>query len=212
MNSTPSAEDAPTDDPTGRQRAVNASGPGPSRPPWLRWAVVFYGILAGLAFAWSAWSGAPWAFADAQAERDGVRWIRDGVAGALAAAAVIALTELVTRATGWGRALAAELGALLGRLSPWQCLALAALSGFAEELFFRGALQPRIGWLWATLCFGLAHVPPNRALWPWTGFALLAGGGLGALFHWTGNLVAPVVAHAGINAVNLHRLSRRHGR
>jgi membrane protease YdiL (CAAX protease family) len=56
--------------------------------------------------------------------------------------------------------------------------------------------------------FGLAHLPPRRALWSWTGFALLAGLLLGALFAATGNLVAPITAHAAINAVNLRLLTR----
>jgi membrane protease YdiL (CAAX protease family) len=56
--------------------------------------------------------------------------------------------------------------------------------------------------------FGLAHVAPRRTLWPWTGFALAAGLLLGALFAATGNLVAPIAAHAAINAVNLRLLTR----
>ena len=59
--------------------------------------------------------------------------------------------------------------------------------------------------------FGLAHFAPRRTLWPWTGFALLAGGLLGALFEATGNLAAPVAAHAVINAVNLRLLTRIRG-
>ncbi|MGH7338501.1 MAG: lysostaphin resistance A-like protein, partial [Myxococcota bacterium] len=93
-------------------------------------------------------------------------------------------------------------------LSLAECAALAALSGFAEEVFFRGALQPRLGWLAASVLFGLAHYPPRRTLWPWTGFALIAGGMFGALFEVTGNLAAPVTAHAVINAVNLRLLTR----
>jgi membrane protease YdiL (CAAX protease family) len=33
----------------------------------------------------------------------------------------------------------------------------------------------------------------------------------GALFYWTGNLVAPVVAHTIVNGVNLPMLVRRYG-
>jgi membrane protease YdiL (CAAX protease family) len=49
---------------------------------------------------------------------------------------------------------------------------------------------------------------PRRDLWPWAFFALAAGVGLGLLIEWSGNLVAPVVAHVLVNAVNLRRLSR----
>ena len=66
-----------------------------------------------------------------------------------------------------------------------------------------------MGWLAASLVFGLAHFAPRRTLWPWTGFALAAGFGLAALFEWTGNLAAPVVAHAAVNGVNLWLLCGR---
>ena len=211
MNSTPSSEDARREKPIGRSIPVNAPGT-PSGGQWVGWALVFYGLLAGVALVWSAWAGTPWAFADGEAERAGVSWLRDGVAGLACAAAVIAVSELLTRRWPRARELAAELGSLLGPLGLRHCLILAACSGFAEEVFFRGVLQPRLGWLGATVLFGLAHIPPTRTLWLWSVFALLAGGLLGALFSATGNLLAPVVAHAGINAVNLTLLSRRFGR
>ena len=106
--------------------------------------------------------------------------------------------------------LARALGRLLGRLSLAQCVLLAAVSGVAEEAFFRGVLQPRIGLLAAALVFGLAHFVPRRELAPWALFAFAAGLLLGILFESTGNLVAPVVAHASINAVNLWLLSERY--
>ncbi len=84
-------------------------------------------------------------------------------------------------------------------------------SGLAEEMFFRGALQPQVGWLVASLLFGLLHFIPRRELLAWTGFALLVGSLFGALFLWTGNLVAPVVAHVLVNAVNLPMLIRDYG-
>jgi len=84
-----------------------------------------------------------------------------------------------------------------------------ALSGLDDRVVeFRGALQPWLGYVAASLLFGLAHFVPRRELWPWTGFAVLAGFGLGWLFEATGNLVAPVVAHIGVNGINLRRLTR----
>jgi len=113
--------------------------------------------------------------------------------------------------TRWGDALARELAAVLGRLSVRQCIALAAMSGVAEEAFFRGALQPSLGLVGASLLFGLAHFVPRRALLPWTGFSIAAGFLLGILYDATGNLLAPVVAHGVINAVNLRVVTRRYG-
>jgi membrane protease YdiL (CAAX protease family) len=171
-----------------------------------------YTLLAAAALAWNGWAGRHWAYLDPAAAEAGVRWGRDLGLGLVLAAAVIGVSHVVTTRTRWGADLARELAALLGPLTLAECAALAALSGIAEEAFFRGALQPRLGWLAASVLFGLAHWAPRRTLWPWTGFALITGGALGALFEATGNLVAPITAHAAINAVNLRLLARSRDR
>jgi membrane protease YdiL (CAAX protease family) len=177
-------------------------------PRLLRWAVVVYGLLAAAALLWNGWAGRPLVHVDAAAAAAGIDWPRDLAIGLACAVAVIALSQAITAWTSWGAALARDLAAALGPLTLAECAALAALSGVAEELFFRGALQPRLGWLGASAVFAIAHVPPRRSLWPWTAFAGLAGLLLGALFAATGNLVAPIAAHAAINAVNLRLLTR----
>jgi membrane protease YdiL (CAAX protease family) len=101
-----------------------------------------------------------------------------------------------------------ELAALVRGLTPAAALLLAAVSGLAEEALFRGALQPALGWLAASALFGLAHFLPRPGLRSWSLAAALAGLGLGKLFAWSGDLVAPVLAHALLNAVNLLRLSQ----
>jgi membrane protease YdiL (CAAX protease family) len=107
-----------------------------------------------------------------------------------------------------GRVLAEHLAGILGPLSGTQVVILALASGVGEEAFFRGALQPRVGLVAASLLFGLAHLVPRRELLPWAGFALLAGVLLGALFEYTGNLLAPTLAHVVVNGVNLCWLGR----
>src|SRR5262245_8057503 len=189
--------------------ASAATGTAGARAPLLRWAGILYGLLAAVALAWNGWAGRPWAYLDPAAEAAGVDWGPDLALGAASAAAVIAASQAVTARTRWGAALARELAGALGPLTLRECVVLALLSGFAEEAFFRGALQPRVGWLGASLLFGLAHWVPRRALWPWAGFAVFAGGLLGGLFAATGNLAAPITAHAMINAINLRLLTRR---
>ena len=49
----------------------------------------------------------------------------------------------------------------------------------------------------------------ERDLIAWTPFAFAAGLLFGALYLWTGSIVAPAVAHAVINGVNMVYL-RRH--
>jgi membrane protease YdiL (CAAX protease family) len=183
----------------------------PNRRNFIRAAAVFYAVLFAAAAAWSLLGGFSLFYASATAELRGVSPARDVAVGLLAGAIVILVSGELTRRTRWGERLGQILGALLGPLSWAQCVFLAAISGIAEEAFFRGALQPRVGLLAASVLFGLAHFAPQRELWPWTVFSVAAGFLLGGLFDATGNLVAPVTTHALINAVNLRLLSVRYG-
>jgi len=176
---------------------------------FLRMALWFYAALLAVAVLISALTGHSLLYADLAAAASGVAWLRDIGAGLLAAAVVIAVSALLTAHTRWGAMLSDALAALLGPLRPRTCWLLAAASGVAEEALFRGALQPQLGLVGASVVFGLAHFAPRRDLLPWTLFSLAAGFGLGALYAWTGNLLAPVVAHAGVNAVNLQLIARR---
>jgi membrane protease YdiL (CAAX protease family) len=196
------------------------SGPSPGLPstnpaagpvPIVRAAVQFYALLLAAAMLWTFWLGDSLFF---RSPADAVRGIRIGADFALgiaAAAVVIGFSEWLTRRTRLGRELAAALTGVLGRRSPVECIVLALASGFAEEAFFRGALQPQVGLVIASLIFGVVHFVPRREFLPWTAFAIAAGFLFGWLFDTTGNLVAPVVAHASINAVNLWLLSNRDG-
>jgi len=105
------------------------------------------------------------------------------------------------------RQLETQLAGVLGPLSASEAFSLAVLSGFAEELFFRGAVQGQWGWLPATVLFAVLHTGPGRAFHVWTLFAVLAGGLFGGLMDWRGNLLAPVVGHFLVNGVNLRRLA-----
>ncbi|HVR30006.1 MAG TPA: CPBP family intramembrane glutamic endopeptidase, partial [Thermoanaerobaculia bacterium] len=105
----------------------------------------------------------------------------------------------------------ALLRGVLGSLDASQAVGLALLSGFAEELFFRGAVQGAWGYGWATVLFAALHTGRDRGLWVWTVFALAAGLAFGGLVIWTGNLLPAVVAHVLVNAINLTRLARRRG-
>ena len=177
----------------------------------VRLAALLYTGLFGVAWLMASFFERPLLFRGAAAEAAGVDWPADVGVGLAAAALTIGLSLLLERYTALGRSLADALAALLGPLRTSHCLLLAGFSGVAEEALFRGALQPQLGLLLASLVFGLAHFAPRRELWPWTLFSFAAGLMLGALYEWTGNLVAPVVAHVGINAVNLRRLALRAG-
>jgi membrane protease YdiL (CAAX protease family) len=181
-----------------------------SRHSLVRTALIFYGLLFGAALLWAAVSGDSLLYASDAAAGAGVRPWRDVVLGAVAAAAVIAISQAITARSHVGERLARALAQVLGPLPLRHCVLLAAVSGVAEEAFFRGALQPRVGLVAASVLFGLAHFVPRREFLPWTVFSLAAGFLLGGLFEATGNLVAPVTAHALVNAVNLNFLATRY--
>jgi membrane protease YdiL (CAAX protease family) len=193
----------------GAPRRVAATDPAPGQVPIVRAAAQFYALLLAAAFAWAFFSDGSLLYRSPAAETRGVRIGADFALGIAAAAGVIAFSEWLTRRTRLGRDLAVALAGVLGRRSPVECIFLALVSGVAEEAFFRGALQPHVGLVVASLIFGVVHFVPRREFLPWTVFAIAAGFLFGWLFDATGNLVAPIVAHAGINAVNLWLLSNR---
>ncbi len=174
--------------------------------PLLRRALVFYTAFLAVAIAWRM--GIQRESLLLASAGDSIHWVRDVGLGLGAGVFVIVGSAELTARTRIGEALARALAALLGPLRIRDCLVLALLSGVAEEALFRGALQPRVGLVWASSIFALAHLVPRREMLPWCAFSLAAGFLLGGLYAATGNLVAPVVAHVAINAVNLRKLSR----
>ena len=193
-------------DAASRPPTLGATAP---RRSFVRTALVFYALMFGAAALWASLSGESLFYASDQAASRGVAPLRDAGAGVLVAAVAIFASRELTRRTRWGKDLARALGEMLGEVGLADCVLLALASGVAEEAFFRGALQPRIGLVATSLIFGLAHFAPRRELAPLTLFSVAAGFALGALFDLTGNLLAPVVAHALINAVNIRALTHR---
>lgn len=135
-------------------------------------------------------------------------WWLDLAIGLVAGCLLILLWMLARRTLAASRRLEVELAELLGTLKISEVLGLALLSGFAEELFFRGAVQGAWGWFPATVLFALLHAGPGSTYRVWTAFAAIAGLTLAGLMIWRGNLLAPVVTHVLVNGINLSRLSR----
>jgi membrane protease YdiL (CAAX protease family) len=189
---------------------VPTTDPASAPVPIVRAAAQFYAVLLAAAMVWAFCLGESLIFRSPASEVRGIRIGADFALGIAAAALVIGFSEWLTRRTRLGRELAVALAGVLGRRSVVECVVLGLVSGFAEEAFFRGALQPHVGLVAASLIFGVVHFVPRREFLPWTAFAVAAGFLLGWLFDATGNLVAPVVAHSTINAVNLWLLSNRY--
>lgn len=168
---------------------------------------VIYGLLTAAAVLWSGLRGdwTPW---DADSA-----WLPFGptlrvtlslVGGALVAAGTIASTRVLVRHARWAQTLHADFRALLGPLSGLEIAAYALLSGVAEELFFRGAVQSAFGLVLASLIFGAVHLGPTRRFWVWTVWAGAMGLVFGVLVALTGTLYGAMLAHFVINYENLH--------
>lgn len=80
-------------------------------------------------------------------------------------------------------------------LSPPQVVVVSVAAGVGEELFFRGWLQAAVGWVPASVAFGLAHIAGPRML-AFGVWATAMGLVLGGLSMVTGGLLAPMTAHA----------------
>lgn len=173
----------------------------------IRMAILVYGALALLAVVWGVLREEPNLYFH---PRPLCPWpFPGGTALALAFGAATALvvargTRVLVQRTGWARRLHVEFRELLGHLSPREIAFLAITSGVAEELFFRGAMQPETGLVVTSLVFGAVHIGPSRHFWPWTAWAAVMGFVFGGLYVATGELLAPIVAHVVINYENLH--------
>lgn len=122
--------------------------------------------------------------------------------------AVVVLWRLCAQGFAWAQQMESEFRAVLGPLTSSEILALAFMSAFVEELFFRGFLQPQIGLEWAAIAFGLVHLPYRRQLIPWTLSAVAMGFAFGWMYEARGLLLAPFLAHFVINYFNLHTIVR----
>jgi membrane protease YdiL (CAAX protease family) len=133
----------------------------------------------------------------------GVLW---GV-GAAVALAAMNLTLLRARGNRWpGDSLRhvcrVIVRPLFEHVNGTQIVTVSGLAGAAEELLFRGVLQPLVGLPAASAIFGAVHVGGRGFI----GYGCWAAC-IGALFGWlmveTGGLLAPIVAHAVYDALAL---------
>lgn len=72
--------------------------------------------------------------------------------------------------------------------------AVLLLVGSCEELFWRGLVQDRAGFLLALAGYAAVHLWERKAVLVLA--AVVGGAFWGALFAWRGTLVAPIVSHA----------------
>jgi membrane protease YdiL (CAAX protease family) len=136
--------------------------------------------------------------------------------GALSGVAVVGLTRVLVARASWAASLEAALREGLGGTPARELRGLGLAAAVGEELLFRGAMLPVLGeWinfpvaaLLTAAIFGLLHIPANRALRPWTASAFVVGLLFALLYRLTGEVLAPLTAHAVINLENLELLLR----
>ena len=98
---------------------------------------------------------------------------------------------------GWYAADQAVVQQMAGSLSLAAVVLLGLSAGVGEELFVRGALQPRLGLLLSNVLFGIAHVQ-----YSWFGITTVAliGVELGLVRHWRSTSAA-ILVHMLYNIV-----------
>jgi membrane protease YdiL (CAAX protease family) len=96
---------------------------------------------------------------------------------------------------------------LLKNMDPNFLMAMGILAGLSEELLFRGALQPIIGIVLASLLFGFVHYLGNKELLLYGAIASAMGLVMGTVFSYTGEILVPVVAHGVYNFLVITALS-----
>jgi membrane protease YdiL (CAAX protease family) len=201
----------------------------PSRPGISTgFVVAFYAFMGLLAFGLATFFG----------DLDVLVWhdandtpiYLDAALGVGVGVAVVLASNVLDRKAEWARELGREFGRVLGSLSVTDAFLFALASGIGEELLFRGFLQQvftvvvfegswfsEVGAEWAgliaaSIIFGLLHMGPNiKKFWPWTVMALVLGAGFGWMYLYTGNVLAPILAHFTVNFFNLQSIGRKYG-
>lgn len=171
-------------------------------------AIAVYAAMSVVALVWGGLRGLYadwWTFGSAGDVAAAV-----GLAAVLAGLAVT-LSLQMERTVPGVQELATRFSSLLSGTTWRDALLLAGTSSVGEELLFRGCLQSELGIWPATLIFALVHSGPERVYLWWTASAFVFGLGLGLLYDAHGGLLAPIVMHFGINAVNITLLGRKSG-
>ncbi len=164
-------------------------------------AVLLEGVLIVLAAGWAWWQEIPWqtaltpTFASCLA----------GFAGGFGLLAVnYILLEYGSRYSTFFRILKQlieeDVSPLFRHVDAGGVFIIALISGFAEEVLFRGVLQAQFGLWISSVVFGLAHIWRKTAIL----YGMYASGIgliLGSMYQVSGNLWVPILAHIVNNFV-----------
>lgn len=169
----------------------------------LSWAALSVGLLLELMIGLGGWA-AGWMLLRDEAGRN-INLLGEMIVGidaamillsagfGVAVALVLCLTIRIIKPLQRSRSL--RVLSILRKATWLQIILLCLVAGLAEEILFRGALQPRVGIWPAAVLFGLLHAYGRL----YVAVAIFAGAGLGYLYDYTGSLAAAVAAHAIYN-------------
>jgi uncharacterized protein len=173
------------------------SSPEPVGTRFVKLAVIFYAVLLLAAAVLGALGGR-----NAFVLGDSV--VFGFSLGAATACGTVAFGVVLYRLLPVLRRISDELAPLVvDGVGVRDLVLVSVMSGVGEEAFFRGALQPLLGIVVTSLLFGALHVGPDRRYLVWTVWAVGAGFLFGALYEWTGGLLAPATAHVLHNTATL---------
>jgi membrane protease YdiL (CAAX protease family) len=132
-----------------------------------------------------------------------------GLAMALLGFGMFAVTRNMAAFSQLREVIENHLIPMLSDLKPFDLVVLAVLSGFCEEVFFRGVIQPQFGLPLTALAFAILHDPTLRNI-SYSMIIFSYGLVLGAIYLFTGgNLWAPIIAHTTHNLISLYLLRYR---
>jgi membrane protease YdiL (CAAX protease family) len=179
-----------------------------------RWVVVFgvllEAALGGVAVLWGIWSGHP-AGSTLRAEPQALIW---GVAatGPLLLVFFWSVRSRLKPLAQIRRFFAETLQPLVAQCTLPELALISVAAGVGEELLFRGVIQAsatRSLGLWPGIIVGNAVFGLLHAITPaYVVIAALMGAYLGLLWVATGNLLAPITAHALYDFVALAYMLR----
>ena len=127
-----------------------------------------------------------------------------GCSTALSGFLIVWLSKVLKSPPKWISALSKivfeEVAPLFATLKLPDIFLLSIVSGFCEEVFFRGVVQSQLELVPTSILFGFFHCPSPRHL-SYGLWALSAGLLFGWLRIWTGSLWVPIIAHSLSNFI-----------
>ncbi len=175
----------------------------------LNFSLVVYAVLLLISTGWCLLSNIDLLPAFNFSDRIALMGIAAGLAIAFVGFSLLWLSKFskfkVLQFEPFHKILYDELAPMFRYSTAIDLVAIAMVSGFCEEVLFRGVMQVQWGLMWSSLIFGLMHCPNPRYL-HYAAWATFAGLVFGYLKDFSGSMWVPIIAHIVNNAIGLFYL------